>query len=1344
MQPTQDNFPVFEANQVLTSGHLNDIFNYLDEQERLTRANLIGIGIVCGLEIKLVSGSSTTIELSKGCGTGSQGYLIVEAEDVSLVSYRANYLLPADLDYPTLKDAKTNTQYPLWELFPKGEPNTTLLDSTSGFLDDKAVLLFLELKKQGLRNCSPNNCDDKGTEVTASVKRLLVKRDDLTKIITAANAPGNGLTSNDLESALLAHLDLPDIRLPRFDVRNTNPAMSNDILGAFLAIFRANKLAQATAGALSAAYAAFKPLLQDAYPADPFGDFKTKFGFLDQAPSTTVQVLFLQYYYDFFDDLLQAYDEFRWKGAELVCACCPPEGLFPRHLMLGLLYPEKVGQPGIYRQGFFASPAIGACSERSKELTQLFRRLVEMATRFTNKPGLPQANNSAGTDPQIRITPSILGNKPLSDKAIPYYYQQNGTPPLYQLWSRDKTRRNRANQNLGYRFDEYTPTAPPFVSNPLRYDLEPYNFLRIEGHLGKNYQRVLGSLLRLKTQYRLPIEVVALRSGVHDDTQAVDLSKESARFQDLEALYDVLRAELLSSLAEGVMYLYGIAVENSTLPGGTPQHPLLKTHAPNYRYPAGSVGAWYEKYLTLFQSRPYIDVDQNHVDSTAVLTVYCTLFTGTADLPNTKYPHAVSIYYFTKLSEILPAALDALAYADFENKYQDLLGLVRYFRSDAVSHIAKNFQAFIPQEDLIDHFDQVLFSCKLDPIRSIHDEHVRRIRELRQKQFLGHFLQAHPGIQHKAGAPLGGTLILVYHQDPAPSLGIADIVGLNAAILSEALASSKALASGNSTTLTMDKAAVSETASVTSQANPGLAKDAQTAARIDTPALIDAITRIGSNQSLALNPDISLLLGSLMGQISIPNVNLPPLGLGEQASKIIATAVNALADGTVIADFFLPYLISSDYAAVQFVLPKIPPTFSVMTGCPNSDGFAQVSVTPEGGLPPYDINIDGQGYQPLGETLFLGTGTHTLTIRDVESAESASQTVTLAPPITFGEPVLQCGEDFSSYTATFQINGGTPPYSIDGVPIDGNTHTTASIASGTGASIEVADSNQCSAKMAVAHTCVKPCDLPCSGIALRRGYRFWLPEPDANKPYKSFKIEKLAFSFEFTQGSRVDLSANVQAIIQSATADDLTARFAEVVGKWLEQINKLIAEKTGKADWLKLAYQPALPGSLGTLWIEHFECLKFDIQIISYFQRPEVTEGLSLAYSPEGTTAQSLGQVKGEIIKIPAFDGVKIDKCNPQNPDATLCAKIPDLKLKIGKQVDKLTAVVNVSPSGGDEPSTYLWEAQDGNPAMANGQQAKFTFTSTDPKTKLILVTAFTKDGCRVIQEDQIDLLGRG
>ncbi|MEI7748523.1 MAG: hypothetical protein WCI81_05560 [Chlorobiaceae bacterium] len=908
MEPTQNSYPVFVANQVLTSRHLNEIFNYLDEQGRLTRANLIGIGIVCGLEISLaVADGKTTIYLSGGCGVTSQGYLIVVPEEgMTLVSYKADYLIPDELDYPEFRNHDTGVQYPLWELFPAGEPATVALgsDSNTGFLDDKAVLLFLELKKTSLRNCSPKNCDDKGSEVTATLKPLLIKIEDLEKIIKAANSLDSGLTSSDLEGALLQKLKLPDISLPRFNVVNTSPATSNDIFAAFLNLFNASKLARSTAEALSAAYQAFKPLLQESYGSDPFGEFKKTFSFLDQSPTATDQVIFLQYYYDFFDDLLRAYDEFRWKGVELLCACSPSAALFPRHLMLGLLYPEKAAYPGNYRQNYLTSPAIGACSERSKEVLQLFRRLVEMIRCFTHAPGLlPQLFSRSfialNVDPQIRVTPTVFGDKPLSGKAIPYYYQHNGTPPLYKLWNNEKTRRNRANQNLSYRCSDFRPVVPDFVSNPLRYDLEPHNFLRIEGHLGKNCQRVLKTLLSLKTQYRLPVEIIALRTGAYDDTQSVDVSKESVRFQDLEALYDTLREEVLATLTEGVRCLYDfpLVAENIDLPGGKPQHLLLKTHAPSYLVQENSVGAWYEKYWTLFESRPYINVNQNAFNAAALERVCRLLLHGTANLPETNYVHVVSIYFYTKLSETLPESLDALAYADFENKYQDLLSLMRYLCSAMVNTLSTEYKLFSSQGSVTGHFNDVLFSSKLDSIKSLYDEYVRRIRDLKKKQFLGNFLQNHPGIQHKAGVPIGGTFILVYHQDPAPLLSVNTAAGTTLSFVSENIANTVSL---------------SNLTNALSVAN--------------TRTLTDAIGRISTDQLLSSNPDINLVLDSLSSQIESLKIGKIPVRGKDAATRIIANAVNELEEGAVIADFYLPYLISSDVEAVQFVLPKTQPT----------------------------------------------------------------------------------------------------------------------------------------------------------------------------------------------------------------------------------------------------------------------------------------------------------------------------------------------------------------------------------------------------------------------------------
>src|SRR5213592_851003 len=73
-----NNFPVFEADQVLSNRHLNDLFNYLDQQDRLTRSKLIGSGIVCGLEIVY---TQEGIHVTRGAAVTSQGFMLLHCEN---------------------------------------------------------------------------------------------------------------------------------------------------------------------------------------------------------------------------------------------------------------------------------------------------------------------------------------------------------------------------------------------------------------------------------------------------------------------------------------------------------------------------------------------------------------------------------------------------------------------------------------------------------------------------------------------------------------------------------------------------------------------------------------------------------------------------------------------------------------------------------------------------------------------------------------------------------------------------------------------------------------------------------------------------------------------------------------------------------------------------------------------------------------------------------------------------------------------------------------------------------------------------------------------------------------
>jgi hypothetical protein len=1325
MESLLDHYPVFEANQVLMSRHLNDAFDYLEQQERQTRSHLIGIGIACGLKIQL---AGSAIALSKGCGVTSQGYLIVEPEDVTLTAYRP-YTLPTDIDYPPFKS--DGAPFALWELFEDGVPNTTPLDNPSGFLDDKAVLLFLELKKEGLRTCRPNNCDDKGSQVTATVRRLLIARSDLDSIIAAANGLGSGLSESDLVAAMSARLNLPDLRLRRFDVLNSNPVSSDDVYTAFLDMIRAGDLASATGQALSAAYAAFRPLLLADYPDDPFGGFAAAYGFLDSAPTDTAQVKFLQYYADLFDDLLRAYDEFRWKGMELMCACCPDDGLFPRHLMLGLLHPESAADPEGYRQGFLPSPAVGNCEEEGAQLRQLFARLVAMCAGFTDQPKLPKANPSLPFDPQIRVTPSrrCCGGDTLEGTAIPYYYAAPGTQPLYPLWSPVLTRRRRANQNLGYHADLYTPAAPDFVTDPLRYDLGSHDFLRIEGHLGKDYQSVLRSLLAMKAQYRLPIDVIALRTGAYDDSQPVDLSQEQARFQDLEALYDTLRGELRAQLAEGIMQLYNYAIpaiNGLPLPGGTPQLALLKQYAPQFTYGANTIGAWYEHYLARFENQGYIDVDQNAITSIAMLYLYCALFNGTLAPDQSAYPHVVAIYYCSKLAGVLDPSLAALNFADFQNKYQDLMALIRYLRSDIVHKVPADLAAFLPQDEFIDLCEGVLMGCKLDGIKAVRDEFQARVGELRRMQFLSSFLQREPGIQHKAGVPLGGTFILVYHgETTANNFGGPGLVQFPLELETRDATRAAAPSGRDVGVRGMDMAGGAARAM---NFNP--AADASA----DTSRIARAIGNLSANRNLLQNDDLHLVVDWLSGRVPI-GPRLPvgggPRVEGDPAAGIIGKAVGELDTGTVIADFFLPYRLGGAGPGIQFVLPRVPPTFTVAVGCTAPDGTASVSIDAKGGVPPYDVAADGGAYQPLSAPLSLPVGNHSVTLRDAEGAETPAQGFAVAPPLTIGEPTFTCAE--GNYTATASISGGTPPYQVNGQPAPGAVIVTAPTPSGTPVSVSVQDSKGCAVGGEFNHEC---CTLPCGGASLNRNFRFFLPDPDSNpdKPYTGFSADGVVFTVEAEPNKPVDLSAQVAKILV-ANQDQLSgARFQSTVKGWMTAINKLIAStpelaQAGKAQWLTLAYKPMTPGRLGVLSIEYFQCLKFDIRITSTWAHPQDKQTMAFTYSPDGTTIN----LSDTEVAVPAYDGTSIDKCSDAPKPVNLCPVPPEFGIQIQGPGSVTVGTfagfaVNVTPP--QRVMNYVWEAQDGSPAMGNGPRFDTSFKTGGPK--LVSVTAFNASGCSV------------
>ncbi len=537
MIPTAANsdYPKFVADQVLTSDNLNDLFGYLDEQGRMTRTNLSGIGIVCGLEVKTApNGSSITI--TKGVGVTSSGYLVSVPEITYTKRTTAVFDAVKCEYYSKFVNIAAKTQnFDLWELKQEAEAEgTTLLNNSFLSAGEKVVLIFVELLEENNKNCDPNSCDDKGTKVTVNIRPLLVTKAIAETLIT----PPVSINAASFNS-------LVDLPMPRWNIVNTNPVNTNDIVGAYTTVLTQNFISSVQS-ALSQAYVRFSPVLGDKYPSNPFTAFNlvSQFAFLYNGSINKNQSLHIQYYYDLFSDLIAAYKEFCITGNEVLSVCSPNESLFPRHLLLGEVFPLAGDAVSTVRHHFIFSPLFQR-KDLWLKLISLFRRMDFMLKNFSIPP--IATSGPANNDTLIKITPSNLSDYPLSAKAIPYYYDPVSPANLVKNWSYEKFSRNRANHSLSYNAALYTTAADNFVRNPLQFDIEPYNFLRVEGITGKAVVSVLETIKARIKSSRLPIKVVALATGtpktIVDEDACCCLS-------DLELQYQLLRKQLLCCLKE--------------------------------------------------------------------------------------------------------------------------------------------------------------------------------------------------------------------------------------------------------------------------------------------------------------------------------------------------------------------------------------------------------------------------------------------------------------------------------------------------------------------------------------------------------------------------------------------------------------------------------------------------------------------------------------------------------------------------------------------------------------------------------------------------------------------------
>jgi len=509
----------FNVNQALTEGQLNEFIDYFEDQDRLSRTRLNGVGVGCGFETSLVADLAGRlavvnpdqqqyqqqfrfISISQGVGVTTDGDLITlrrkiptsKAKEVKIddAETKFAYYRPYLDTYKYPHFYSGSTQMPLWELFTEEDYEDMLAKGVaansfypvSALQQDarnKIVILYLESYSNEELPCQNVDCDNDGAEQVSDLKVLLANKSDME--FYALNSNGYDSIYQQYNNYELLYNQLKNIEVPRV-ILDKNVTTEQALRTKFQNAIQGSTL-------ITDLDFSFNHI------AEMF-DIRMDFGGLSLRDKLN-QVLNTapydyQYRYDLLKDLVDTYNEIKGLVLHLKSECCPDISAFQKHLMLGPLgAPLNIGDHTLYRHDFYSAP-MNTNEDDNKE------RLISLANRFTLK-----LKNFQSFKGPIVITPSNTGVA-LSDKAIPFYYNVN--LDLLKKWNFEKTKNYKETYNLSYH--KTNLAADDFVRNPLLYNMDHNDYYRVEGFVGMPYTIAMQNINALRDKYGLAFKVSGL------------------------------------------------------------------------------------------------------------------------------------------------------------------------------------------------------------------------------------------------------------------------------------------------------------------------------------------------------------------------------------------------------------------------------------------------------------------------------------------------------------------------------------------------------------------------------------------------------------------------------------------------------------------------------------------------------------------------------------------------------------------------------------------------------------------------------------------------------------------
>ncbi|MCG6187828.1 PKD domain-containing protein [Maribellus maritimus] len=898
-------YNTFVDDQVLTKDQLNSFINYFEDQDRLSRILLSGVGIVCGFNLKF-NASKPSITITQGAGVTTDGDLInlrknipeslLKSIDLDKMEFSwvkkfedsfANYRFFKRLE--TVDGSVQEVPIEMWEILPENIEGSNAL-STVVDLQNKVVLLYLESYPKEGDLCTAIDCDNQGIEQVARLRVLLVSKNDADFILSLDSIFSKHNVVN-------AYFDLPDVAVRRVVLNQLNTSNYNELKRAYHLALNSDGLMTNLTNGISKIIKNFGTLLQlnisNSNLSLYLGTLKGITNF--NAYNVPFNV---QYRYDCVKDVVDTYNEIKTLLLSLKEECCPDINAFPKHLMLGSL-DEIQEEVHNYRHSFYKSPILNGEKDLIQQCRSLVFRLFQLVLRFQTTAG------------DIKITPS---NK-LSDlgyRAIPFYY--NIQKEFLKQWNAEKTEKYKANTNLSYHSDLLSTS--PQVQEPLAFNIDRFDFFRIEGHQGKDYKVALEEIEELKVKYGLAFDVKAL--SVNINTETLNIDDYECEFEDLNVLLRAWTAEQDCVLGEVSEFFSG-----------------FRTDEPGKNIRENLIGAKRVSSLNLLTDSNKVDDDTFTLINKNVNVGIVSKATSDFTVSSTKSSEIVSDHLIVDenaLGSVMKRALvetkggsvnDIIARADnlVAEKISDEVWaeqpelkefvIDRSIELMAYAHIvAQKMPSILTNIDVVkvDEYKLTLkelcsrvekmkaryqniqlssalkalmgvlitqlsaICCSAKKLEVLLEEINKRKEKIIVRLKLSKFVEKYPGLEHKAGVEPGGTFFLIYLNKTKLNTGRNVLTNVSAA---------------------REISVVREVANV----NP-----------------VNRLSLLGAEN---VNPKELLTEKALSEKELLANTRI---------TEILnrAARITDLPNNTVVADFALPYMCCSDCAPVNFIVERKP------------------------------------------------------------------------------------------------------------------------------------------------------------------------------------------------------------------------------------------------------------------------------------------------------------------------------------------------------------------------------------------------------------------------------------